>query len=198
MDVGGFGDLTGLVSIIGVRSSVIFSVIFSCATVEVGAELGSFSGQALIGSVSKQGGRGELPMADTWDDATKQAMKILGNKGQIPDAKALRKFYADVVMKTFDTFAKVRDDLEAKIADLEGQLEKFSAMVDQFEAKVEKDDLGLNGNDKEESKTIDKARPILVDALNIWTKTADDNIKNLKDAGRHLILLSKYKQDKSL
>jgi len=138
-------------------------------------------------------------MADTWDDAAKQAMKILGNKGQIPDAKPLLKFYADVVSKAFEAFAKVRDDLEGKLTDLEGQVQRFSSMVDQFEAKVEKDDLGLNAKDKEESKTIDKARDILVDFLNnVWSKSSDDNIKTLKDAGRHLILLSKYKQDRSI
>jgi len=136
-------------------------------------------------------------MAEGWDNATKQAMKVLGNKGKIPDGKPVWKFFDDVVAKAFDAFAKVRDDLEAKLTDLEGQEARFSSMIDQFEAKLQKDNLGLNEKDKEESKTIDKARDILLEYLNSCSKASDANIKNLKDAGRHLILLSKYKQDAS-
>ena len=35
-------------------------------------------------------------MTDSWNDATKEAMKILGTKGKIPDAKALFKYDRDV------------------------------------------------------------------------------------------------------
>ena len=134
-------------------------------------------------------------MADSWNEATKQAMKILGSKGKIPDIKPLFKYNADVIAKTWATFEKMRDDLDAKIAEIEGQYEKLSGMYDQFEAKVEKDNLGLNEKDKEELKQIDQARDILTDVLHTSEKICDDNIKTLKEVARHLILLSKYKPD---
>jgi len=134
-------------------------------------------------------------MADTWNDASKQAMKILGDKGKIPDFKTVLKFNVDVIGKALQTFYKARDDLETQMTDLEGMAEKLSGMIDQFEAKLERDDLELNEKDKEEAKTIAKAKEILSGYLDDCSKVCDSNIKGLKDAARHLILLSKYKPD---
>lgn len=135
-------------------------------------------------------------MADSlWGDAGKQAMKILGDKGQLPDLKAIAKFDHDVVGKAIEAFHKSRDDVETKMTDLQGQYEKLSSMIDQFEAKVEKSDLGLNEKDKEESKKIKEAGGILSDHLLDMEKTVDTYIKDLKDALRNIIQLSKYKPD---
>ena len=100
-----------------------------------------------------------------------------------------------LIEKTWATFEKMRDDLEAELTEIEGQYEKLSSMYDQFEAKIEKDSLGLNDKDKEESKKIDQAQGILTVLLRRGEQACDDNIKTLKEAARHLILLSKYKPD---
>ena len=134
-------------------------------------------------------------MADDWDEATKQAMKILGPKGKVPNVDAITKFENGAVAKAIEAFHKSRDDLEAKMTDLETQLERSSSMIDQFEAKVEKDNLGLNDSNKEESKKIDQAKEILCGTLKEAAKNRDNGIKDLKEAARHLILLSKYKPE---
>jgi len=97
-------------------------------------------------------------MADDWDDAQKKALKILGDKGKVPEPKM--KSYNDGATKAWNAFDKARDDIEAKLTDLEGAFEKISGGIDQYEAKLEKDNLGLDPKDKEDAKKIDQAKDI--------------------------------------
>ena len=135
---------------------------------------------------------GELPTAESWPNAKKKALKILGEKGKLPDDKPIYKGF-EAYAKVYDTFDKSRGELEAKITELQGQMEKYSSQLDQFETTLEKDKLGLNDKDKEETKEIDLARSILCDSINETIKDYDDDIKNLKAAARHIILLGQYK-----
>ncbi len=126
-----------------------------------------------------------------WDDAKKQALKILGKDGKITDDKAMNKVM-ESVGKAFEAFSKSRDDLESKITELQGQCEKLSSSADQLEAKVEKDSLGLDPKKPDDAKKIKQAQDILTASLGEIGKAQDTNLKTLKEAARHLILLSKY------
>lgn len=130
-------------------------------------------------------------MADDWDVAKKQAMKILGDKGKIPEIKAQSAY--DGTKKTWAAFSKARDDIEAKLADLEAAFEKASGVVDQFEAKLEKDDLGLDPKNKDDAKKIDQARDILTNSVKGVEKFYEDDIKAFKELARHIIQLGSYK-----
>jgi chromosome segregation ATPase len=131
-------------------------------------------------------------MANEWVDAKKQALKILGDKGKLPDDKPLDKGF-DAAEKAIGEFRKSRDDLEAKIAELQGQLEKYSSTCDQLEARLEKSGLGLDEKNKDEAKQIAQARGILCDALSVISKACEDDIKVFKEVARHVILGGKYK-----
>jgi predicted nucleic acid-binding Zn-ribbon protein len=130
-------------------------------------------------------------MANEWDNAEKQALKILGDKGKIPDPKL--KSYNEAAAKAWNAFDKARDDIEAKLTDLEGAFEKISSAIDQYEAKLEKDNLGLNPKDKDEAKKIDQAKDILLAEVKTTEKAWEDEIKDLKEVARHVIQLGKYK-----
>jgi hypothetical protein len=130
-------------------------------------------------------------MADGWDNAEKQALKILGDKGKIPEPK-MKTYYAGAA-KAWDAFDKARDDIEAKLTDLEGAFEKVSSAIDQYEAKLEKDDLGLNPKDKDDAKKIDQAMGILLDWVKSSEKAWEADIKDLKQIARHVIQLGGYK-----
>jgi len=131
-------------------------------------------------------------MANEWGVAKKQAMKILGGKGKIPDDKALFASFS-ATGKAMDVFKKYRDDIETKITDLQDHLENYSSMLDQYEARLEKDNLGLDKNNKDDAKKITQAQGVLGEALTDIEKDCDEKIKGFKEVARHLILVAQYK-----
>jgi predicted nucleic acid-binding Zn-ribbon protein len=114
-------------------------------------------------------------MAENWASAKKQALRVLGDKGKIPDDKATFKFL-DALDKAVDAYTKSLADLEKKVADLNSQYSKFSDMIDKYEVKVEDDDLGLDKKDKDQAKKIEQAQRILQDSLNETHKNCQDDL----------------------
>ena len=114
-------------------------------------------------------------MAENWASAKKQALRVLGGTGKIPDDKATFKFL-DVLDKAVDAYAKSLADLAKNVADLDRQYSKFSDMIDKYEVKVEDDDLGVDKKDKEQAKKFEQAQRILQDSLNEIHKNCEDDL----------------------
>jgi hypothetical protein len=132
----------------------------------------------------------------TWETAKASAMKVLGEKGKIPEPKTLDKA-SEGLDKAFEAFSKSRDDLEEKLVGLQDADSAVSHAFDQFGTLVEKSDLGLDPKSKDDAKKIAQAKKILTDYVNVVTKAQEANNKNLKELDKHMILLSKYKPPKS-
>jgi hypothetical protein len=131
----------------------------------------------------------------TWEQAKAGALKILGDKGQIPDPKAVDK--ASTAMdEAFAAFDKSRSDLEEKLLALQDSDSSVSHAYDQFGTLVEKSDLGLDSKNKDDAKKIVQAREILTDYVGQVVKAQEANNKNLKELDKHMILLSKYRPPK--
>jgi hypothetical protein len=137
---------------------------------------------------------GGTDMANDWESAKDKALKLLGDKGKLPDDKFVYKVN-DELMKSSDDFHKKRDDFEDVLSDCQAMLLKYSNAIDQLEAKIEGDDLGLDKKNKDDAKKIAAAKKVLTSCLKDIESKMDAGIKGLKEAGRHLILLAKYKID---
>jgi prefoldin subunit 5 len=132
----------------------------------------------------------------TWETAKASAMKVLGEKGKIPEPKTLDKA-GEGLDKAFEAFSKSRDDLEEKLVGLQDADSAVSHAFDQFGTLVEKSDLGLDLKNKDDAKKITQAKKILTDYVTTVTKAQEANNKNLKELDKHMILLSKYKPPKT-
>src|ERR1700723_1122448 len=106
-----------------------------------------------------------------WSDQAKQAQKILGSKGSIPDPNA------DIIKANKhvgDLFAEL-DDERNTLTDLLNRMEKylnyFQDQLKKFRASVDKDNLGLNPKDKDDAKKIDEAKAILLGWIDGQTTT---------------------------
>lgn len=130
----------------------------------------------------------------SYEKAKDEALKILGKDATLPDDKLITKGSNDV-RKAHDDFAKARDSFENKLTDYQGDLEGYITAIEQLEARVDKDDFNLDTKNKDDAKKIKAAQDVLDDYLKDHEKMIDSVRKAMKEVGRHLIMLGKYKME---
>lgn len=131
-------------------------------------------------------------MADSWDAAKAAAVKVLGKQAKIPEPKAMAKADADL-QKAYAAFDKSREDLEDKLVTLQNADSAIGNVYKQFGTLVEKADFGLDAKNKDDAKKIEQAKKILSAYVDKVTDAQEQNVKNLTELDKHVILLSKYK-----
>ncbi len=136
-------------------------------------------------------------MADNWDGADKEAMKVLGEKAKLPKwPTAIDKAKAGED-KTFDEFDKTRQDLKKKLVAEQDSVEKLKDALSQFQDEIEGNNFGLDAKNKDDKKKIDDARKILSGKLKEYMDTRDDDFKNLKELDKHLVNIADYSPSSS-
>ena len=134
-----------------------------------------------------------MAVANSWDDANKQAMKILGNKAKIPQPKPGVTKSAESVAKTMKEYDKAVSVLQDKIVELQDTYSSWGHAIKQFTDQIEKSDFGLDGKSADDKKKIKDATDILTDYLEAQVANLDVNNKNLDELDKHTMSLSKYK-----
>jgi deoxyribodipyrimidine photolyase len=136
-------------------------------------------------------------MADNWDGADKEAMKVLGEKAKMPKWPAAVDKAKAGEDKTFDEFDKVRQDLKKKLVAEQDAVEKLKDALSQFQDEIEGNNFGLDPKNKDDKKKIDSARRILSGKIEEYMDTRDDDFKNLKELDKHLVNIADYKPSSS-
>src|SRR5262249_4056143 len=121
------------------------------------------------------------------------ALKILGDKGKVPDLPDTVDKGSESFGKAKDEFDKSREECEAKLLALENANDSLRNAGKQFLAKIEKSDFELDSSNKEDLKKIQKARQILTDVLDAAIKQGETNDKILDELNKHLVQGGKYK-----
>lgn len=133
-------------------------------------------------------------MADSWEAASKSALKILGDKGKIPKYSAAVPKAAAAEAKAFDDFKKSREELKSNLLALQNADEARKNAVSQFQDTIDEEDFGLDRKNKDEAKKIAEAQKILSGWLQEQIDVGEENVKNLKELDKHLMSLSNYKR----
>jgi predicted nucleic acid-binding Zn-ribbon protein len=132
-------------------------------------------------------------MASEWDKQRADALKILGDKGNVPDIPDAAKKANTTWDKAYAEFSKSRDACEEKLLAMENANDAMRNAVKQFEAKIDKADFNLDSKDKDQVKKIQQARDLLTGFLDDRIAALERNDKALDELDKHLIQLSKYK-----
>jgi hypothetical protein len=132
-------------------------------------------------------------MASGWDKPKADALKILGDKGQVPDLPDTTNKATTTWDKVYAEFIKSRDACEAKLLAMENANDAVRNAVKQFQAKIAKADFNLDSKDKDQLKKIQQARDLLTGYLDDRIKALEGNDKALDELDKHLIQLGKYK-----
>jgi hypothetical protein len=126
-----------------------------------------------------------------WDKAKKDALKILGDKGKVPDPP-------DSVEKSLTEFEKVIaavlkafDEVSDKLVQIENTNDAARNALNEFANKIGRDDLGLDHRDKEDAPKIAKAQKILSDWSDGTARDLSRNDKVIDDAEKTLNQLAK-------
>lgn len=128
-----------------------------------------------------------------WDDAKAAALKILGDKAEVPNMPDVIQKAANDKGKSETGLDKSREDCEAKLLALQNANDALRNSLKQFEAKIEKSDFKLDSKNKDDLKKIQKARKLLTGKLDGAIKYCNDEDKTLDELDKHLIQLEKYK-----
>ena len=131
-------------------------------------------------------------MSATWDQARADALKILGDKGEVPKSPDAIDKAAKNRSKAWDEFHKSQGALEAKLEATENANDAARNALKLFLAKIEKSDFNLNSKDKDDLKKIQQARKLLTDLLDTAIKAREDEDKMLDELGKHLNQLYSY------
>ncbi len=125
------------------------------------------------------------------------ALKILGKDAKVPDLpKTVLKARSDFD-KAHATFKNAQDEIEASILDLQNHSSALSNALEQFKAKIEKEDFGLNSEDKEDQGKIKKAVDLLTGGLDEAIEGWNDTVKTLDELDKHVIQLARYEPPKT-
>ena len=135
-------------------------------------------------------------MSAIWDKAKDAAEKILGKDAKIPDLPGTVDKGADTLNKANDDLDKSREDIEGKLVAVQNANDGIRNLLKQFEAKIDKSDFDMDTKNKDNVKKIQKAKKILMDALNEGIKNREDDDKSLDELDKHVIQMSKYKPKK--
>ena len=128
----------------------------------------------------------------TWDDAQKQAMKILGTGATVPDKPSpITKALADWDKAGAD-FKTAREACEEKVLAMDNANSALVNAFEQFRARIEKNNFELDP--AKDQKKIDQARKLLLAEIDGSLKQGKANDKVLEELNKHLIQVGKYKQ----
>ena len=100
-------------------------------------------------------------MGAQWDKAKAVALKILGDKGEVPDIGDAFEKARDSHEKAVEEFNKSREDCEAKLLAVQNTNDLGDKALKQLLAKIEKSDFNLNSKNKDDLKKIKEARQFL-------------------------------------
>lgn len=131
-------------------------------------------------------------MGAQWDNAVKEAQKVLGDKVKIPAfPKSIPKSVQEV-NKTWDQFDKDREQLKKSLLIVKQKQDSAMEVFEQFEDDIDEEDFGLDTKNKDDLAKIKEGRKILHDALQVSVDNATDNNKNLRELDKHLANLMSY------
>jgi hypothetical protein len=131
-------------------------------------------------------------MANSWNEAKAAAMKVLGNKGKIPETKVnTAKWSADATKANSEYDAAV-EVLQAKILALQNMYAIQKNIIKQHSDLIAKNNLGLDPKDEDDKDKIEQGQKILGDYLDEVMENCDVNIKNLDELDKHSMAISKY------
>lgn len=119
-------------------------------------------------------------MANTWADAVKAAMKILGTKGKIPDFPQTIFNTGTALGKSWKEFDEARKSLKEKFDAHQTNWDKYQGARLAYIDDLERDNLGLDPKDKAENCKIVEARKPLFGYLNKSHKEHEDHFNNFK------------------
>lgn len=127
-----------------------------------------------------------------WNEAKAAAMKILGDKGKIPEPKVNFAKVREIYDKADKEYYAAVDNLQSKILALQNMTSTFKNTLKQYSEIIAKSNLGLDTKDADDKKTIDQAAKILDDYLDEQMDNCDADIKNLDELDKHSMAISKY------
>jgi hypothetical protein len=136
-------------------------------------------------------------MAENWNGADKEAMKVLGEKAKLPKWPSTIDKAKTGEDKTYAEFDKVRQELKKKLVTEQDAVEKLKDALSQFQDEVEGANFGLDPKNKDDKKKIDAARKILSGKLQQYMDVRDDDFKHLKELDKHLVNISDYQPSSS-
>jgi hypothetical protein len=96
-------------------------------------------------------------MSAVWDKAKAAALKILGDKGEVPDMPDTVEKAAKAKGKAWDEFDKSREACENKLEAVENANDAVRNGLKHFLAKIEKENFKLDPKDKDDLKKIQQA-----------------------------------------
>jgi hypothetical protein len=134
--------------------------------------------------------------SETWDSAKAAAMKILGDKGKVPDLPDNISKSGDDLSKAWNEFDKGREDCESKLLTVQNTNDAVRNGLKQFDAKIQKEEFNLDSKNKDDLQKILKARKLLGGTIQTAVKNREADDKMLDEVDKHLIQLGKYKPPK--
>ncbi len=130
-------------------------------------------------------------MKGDWNTAKAAAMKVLGDKAEVPDLPSTITKAEEAFEKSSAAFDKSRADCESALLDVQNALSAVKNAGKQFTASIEKSDFELDS--KTDAKKIQQGQKILLTSLQGSSKNIDDNDKILDELDKHLVQMGKYK-----
>jgi hypothetical protein len=104
-------------------------------------------------------------MADDWDTAKAKALKVLGDKGQVPDLPDTINKSFTACSKALEEFKKNQTACAKNVTDMEDANDTMKNAWKNYKATIDKADFNLSSSDKGDLKKITQARKILMDSL---------------------------------
>ena len=126
-----------------------------------------------------------------WTKVEQDALKILGDKGKVPDIPDSVAKGEEQFNKAVDVFEKAVADLENKILSIENANDVIKNALKQFANKIDKDNLGLDPKGKEDAAKITKARKLIADSLQGVIRGLENNDKKLDELDKLLVQVAK-------
>jgi hypothetical protein len=128
----------------------------------------------------------------SWDQATKEAMVILGKDGKIPPPKVnLGKYHTDFDKADKEYDAAV-DVLQAKILAMQNTRSSVRNVLKQYQDLISKNNFALDPAAEGNKDKIQKAQDLLDGYLDSQMENLDTDIKNLDELDKHSMAISKY------
>ena len=127
-----------------------------------------------------------------WNKARAQALKILGEGAEVPDASDAVAKASKAFDETGKAFKTSREEAEAKLLEMDNANSAFLNAIQQFRARIEKNEFKLDA--KKDAKKIQQAQKVLTGELDMAIKELKTNDKDLDELGKHMIQIGRYKQ----
>ena len=102
-----------------------------------------------------------------WNKARAQALKILGEGAEVPDASDAVAKASKAFDETGKAFKTSREEAEAKLLEMDNANSAFLNAIQQFRARIEKNEFKLDA--KKDAKKIQQAQKVLTGELDMAT-----------------------------